>query len=161
MNKIEAIEAYREAEKLNRNSMLDEFLAVFPDPESLDRFRIETGKFSWPGSYGESPWEFASNVAYIARDDLSFTNPHYIEPGQASHEMAVLLRERWGKTPFIHGGKWIAETPHKNCPKRCGYCGEIAAVPHDAICRCGRAMFEPLPDEQEHDERALRSNNPA
>lgn len=71
MTKPQLIDKYRKAEKLRYTSPLKDWLATFPNAAALETFRLETGSLSWPGSYGESPWEDAFSIAYDLHHGIS------------------------------------------------------------------------------------------
>jgi len=68
-----ALTKYEAATKLRFHKNTPEnFKAVFPTVESLAQFRKEVGGFSWPSSYGQSPWEDSFSVAFSVTEG-SFT----------------------------------------------------------------------------------------
>lgn len=74
MTKDEAFEKYHEAAQVREYS---EVKKVFPTREELVQFWDDVKHFSWPGSYGVSPWSMCGDVAYVVAGG-TVTNPHVI-----------------------------------------------------------------------------------
>lgn len=62
--KSECLERWAGATKLNIDSTVDDFLAVFPSWLDLEEFERDAGQLSWPGSFGHSPWSWAYHIAW-------------------------------------------------------------------------------------------------
>lgn len=99
MNKKESLfNKYQSAANLKWGSSKEDFLAIFPTYESLQKFREEVGCLSYPESYGTSPWEHAFSVACLAANNYKVTNPFCFESGQKDNNRAIELRQHWGMT---------------------------------------------------------------
>lgn len=96
MTKLEAIEKYKVLESVRTEAALR---AVLPTLEDLREFYDNVKNFSWPGSYGESPWDWASWVAYLATTTDPVTNSHVID--SEPYRIAQSYRNELSKTKEI------------------------------------------------------------
>jgi len=87
------IKKYRAAEKIRPSTPEREIREIFPTLASLVVFANEVGGLTWPGSYGESPWERAFSIAHIARGG-TVTNPFVI--ASDDHHIAMNYRVEAG-----------------------------------------------------------------
>lgn len=78
MNKMTALKKYEAATRLRDTSPLAEWRKVFPSRESLVTFRQDVGDLSWPGSYGEAPWDAAFSLAWHLANGASEHSRHYM-----------------------------------------------------------------------------------
>lgn len=76
MTKQEAIEKYKLLESVRTEAALR---IVLPTLAHLREFYDNVKNFSWPASYGESPWDWVSWIAYLATTSEPVTNTHVLE----------------------------------------------------------------------------------
>jgi len=90
------LEKWKAAGTLTSRSPMEDFLDVFPTPETLLKFYDEIRILSFPDTYGESPWDFASSMGYYATYPPK-ERSRYLEPTvMASDRYAVALSRHWG-----------------------------------------------------------------
>lgn len=63
MTRAAAFSAYGTARAISHDSTIEQVRAVFPNHASLVRFANDVGQLTWPGSYGQSPWDDAYSIA--------------------------------------------------------------------------------------------------
>jgi hypothetical protein len=78
LSKDQALKKYDKATRLRWRSPISEWRAAFPTLESLAEFRRDVGNLSWPGSYGQSPWDDAFSLAYNLGAGISESSRRYM-----------------------------------------------------------------------------------
>jgi hypothetical protein len=88
MTKTQALRNYAAATRLRHTTPAAAWKAAFPTRESLIAFTEDVGGFSWPDTYGDSPWDAAFSIGYELKHGLSqssvefyarhMTDPHVV-----------------------------------------------------------------------------------
>lgn len=93
MTKEQAHRKYAAAMKFRYGSPDSDLLAIFSDWKSLTRFAQDVGGHSYPGTYGDSPYDRAFSVAYMAQGGC-ISNSFVIDSDD--YRLAMSYRERAG-----------------------------------------------------------------
>lgn len=85
--KDEALAYYEQATRLSYRSSLTDWHNAFPSRARLEQFARDTGGFTWPATYGESPWDTVFSIGYTLANGMTDSTVEFILAHQ--HNPAV------------------------------------------------------------------------